>query len=90
MRLEQARNDERDSRRVFRWGIGAVIVVVLLVLAYNVVSHRRNDAAPTGAQGMTQPAPQSTTTSPSGGGGAGVGGVTGNGGGGGQGQTSTQ
>jgi uncharacterized membrane protein len=90
MRLEQARNDERDNRRVFRWGVGAVIVVVLLVVAYNVMSHRRNDAPPTGAQGMTQPAPQSAPTSPSGGGAAGVGGVTGNGGGGGQGQTSTQ
>ncbi|MCT8177844.1 hypothetical protein ACEN9J_37405 [Variovorax sp. Varisp41] len=90
MRLEQARSDERDGRRVFRWGIGAVIVVVLLVVIYNVMSHRRNDAAPAGGQGITQPAPQSAPASPNGGGAAGVGGVTGNGGDGGQSQTGTQ
>ena len=90
MRLEQAKNDERDNRRAFRWGICAVIVVVLLVAAYNVMSHRRNDTPPAGAQGLTQPAPQSAPASPSGDDPAGVGGVTGNGGGGGQGQTGTQ
>lgn len=90
MRLEQARRDEQDNRRVFRWGIGAVVVVVLLVVAYNVMSHRRNDASPAGAQGMTQPGPSSPPASPSGGGPAGAGGITGNGGGGGQAQTGPQ
>lgn len=90
MRIEQARNDERDNKRVFRWAIGAVIVVMLLVAGYNVMSHRRNDAATAGSQGMTQPAPSSQAASPGGGGTAGVAGVTGNGGGGGQSQTGTQ
>jgi len=64
-------------------------VVLLLVAGYNVMSHRRNDAATAGSQGMTQPTPSSQAASP-GGGTAGVGGVTGNGGGGGQSQTGTQ
>lgn len=90
MRLEQARSDEHDNRRAFRWGICAVIAVVLLVAVYNFMSHRRNDAAPAGAQGTTQPAPQSAPSNPNAGGPAGAGGVTGNGGGGGQAQTGTQ
>ena len=36
--MHEARSDTRDSNRAFRWGIALVVVLVLLVLAYNFVT----------------------------------------------------
>jgi hypothetical protein len=47
MNRQQAKSDQRDNKRVFRWGIVAVVVLVLLAIAaYNVLSARRA-ASPT-------------------------------------------
>jgi len=57
MTPQQARSDERDNQRVFRWGIGAAIFIFLLALAYNFMPQTREEVpvAPT-----TQSAPSST------------------------------
>jgi len=57
MTPQQARSDERDNQRVFRWGIGAAIFIFLLALAYNFMAQTREEVpvAPT-----TQSAPSST------------------------------
>jgi hypothetical protein len=36
--MHEARSDTRDSNRAFRLGIALVVVLVLLVLAYNFVT----------------------------------------------------
>lgn len=43
MKAQQARSDERDNRRVFRWGIGAAIFIFLLALAYNFLTQTREE-----------------------------------------------
>ncbi|VWX63218.1 hypothetical protein VARIO8X_90087 [Burkholderiales bacterium 8X] len=37
MDIEQRKNDSRDSKRAFRWGVIAVIVLVLGALAANFI-----------------------------------------------------
>ena len=42
MKQQQARNDDKDNRRVMRWGIAAVILlVVLAVLGYRLLTESR-------------------------------------------------
>jgi hypothetical protein len=42
MDKKQAQNDGRDNQRAFRWGIVAVIVLVVLAIAgYRILSERR-------------------------------------------------
>jgi hypothetical protein len=65
MNPRQARSDERDNQRVFRWGIGAAIFVFLLALAYNFLAQTREElpvrpATPT--QSAPQVAPANTPT----------------------------
>ena len=59
MKAQQARNDERDNRRVFRWGIGAAIFVFLLALAYNFLTQTREEG-PVKPETPTQSAPAGT------------------------------
>jgi hypothetical protein len=61
MKAQQARSDERDNKRVFRWGVGAAIVVFLLALAYNLLTQTREEG-PVKPDTPTQSAPQPTTT----------------------------
>jgi hypothetical protein len=42
---QQRRGDQQDNKRVFRWGIGAVIVLILAALVFNSFI-RRPDTAP--------------------------------------------
>jgi len=63
MNAQQAKSDERDNRRVFRWGIGAVIVVFLLALASNFLTQTREEGPvrpDTPTQSAPQPAPANT------------------------------
>lgn len=39
----QARSDQRDNARVFRWGVGAAIFVFILALAYNFLAQTREE-----------------------------------------------
>ena len=59
MKAQQARNDERGNRRVFRWGIGAAIFVFLLALAYNFLTQTREEG-PVKPETPTQSAPAGT------------------------------
>ena len=43
MKTQQAKSDERDNKRVFRWGIGAAITVLLLALLYNLLVQTREE-----------------------------------------------
>jgi hypothetical protein len=63
MKVQQARSDERDNRRVFRWGIGAAIVVFLLALAYNLLTQTREEG-PVKPDTPTQSAPQPAPANP--------------------------
>lgn len=36
---EQQRGDQNDNTRVFRWGIGAVLVLIAVVLIFNAFFH---------------------------------------------------
>jgi len=58
MKAQQARNDERDNRRVFRWGIGAAIFIFLLALAYNFLTQTREEG-PVKPETPVQSAPAS-------------------------------
>jgi hypothetical protein len=62
MKAQQARNDERDNKRVFRWGVGAAIVVFLLALLYNLLTQTREEG-PVKPDTPTQSAPQTTAPS---------------------------
>lgn len=64
MTPQQARSDERDNQRVFRWGIGAAIFIFLLALAYNFMPQTREEVpvAPT-TQSAPQVAPSNTAPS---------------------------
>ena len=57
----QARHDRRDNKRAFRWGAGAVAVLVVLALGYNMVSRERagplSPEAPTSEQRQQAPDP---------------------------------
>jgi len=66
MKAQQAKSDERDNRRVFRWGIGAAIVVFLLALLYNLLIQTREEG-PVKPDTPTQSAPQVTPQSTPGG-----------------------
>lgn len=59
----QARSDQRDNARVFRWGIGAAIFVFILALAYNFLAQTREEG-PVKASTPTQSAPQTAPASP--------------------------
>jgi hypothetical protein len=61
MKTEQAKSDERDNKRVFRWGIGAAITVLLLALLYNLLIQTREEG-PVKPETPTQSAPQLQTT----------------------------
>jgi hypothetical protein len=61
MKTQQAKSDERDNKRVFRWGIGAAITVLLLALLYNLLIQTREEG-PVKPETPTQPAPQVQTT----------------------------
>ena len=71
MKAQQAKSDERDNRRVFRWGIGAAIVVFLLALLYNLLIQTREEG-PVKPDTPTQSAPQVTPQSAPGGGAGGT------------------
>ncbi|QGW81848.1 hypothetical protein [Variovorax paradoxus] len=62
MKAQQARSDERDNRRVFRWGVGAAIVVFLLALLYNLLTQTREEG-PVKPDTPMQSAPQTTAPS---------------------------
>jgi hypothetical protein len=62
MKAQQARSDERDNKRVFRWGVGAAIVVFLLALLYNLLTQTREEG-PVKPDTPTQSAPQTTAPS---------------------------
>lgn len=62
MKAQQARSDERDNKRVFRWGVGAAIVVFLLALLYNLLAQTREEG-PVKPDTPTQSAPQTPTPS---------------------------
>lgn len=53
----QARSDQRDNARVFRWGVGAAIFVFILALAYNFLAQTREEG-PVKPSTPTQSAPQ--------------------------------
>jgi len=56
MNKQQAKNDGRDNKRAFSWGIIAVIVLVVLAIAgYNMLSARRDTSST--MQPSTLPAP---------------------------------
>lgn len=59
----QARSDERDNARLFRWGIGAAIFVFILALAYNFLTQTREEG-PVKPSTPTQSAPQTAPASP--------------------------
>lgn len=59
----QAKSDERDNARVFRWGIGAAIFVFILALAYNFLTQTREEGSVKPST-PTQSAPQTTPASP--------------------------
>lgn len=61
----QARSDERDNARLFRWGIGAAIFVFILALAYNFLAQTREEG-PVKPSTTTQSAPQTAPASPPG------------------------
>lgn len=70
MKAEQAKRDERDNRRAFRWGIGAAITVLLLALLYNLLIQTREEGPlkpDTPVQSAPQVAPQGTPGAPAGG-----------------------
>ena len=60
MKAQQARNDERDNKRVFRWGVGAAIFVFVLALVYNLLTQTREEG-PVKPDTPTQSAPQTTS-----------------------------
>ena len=60
MKAQQARNDERDNKRVFRWGVGAAIFVFVLALAYNLLTQTREEG-PVKPDTPVQSAPQTTS-----------------------------
>ena len=35
------RQNEKDNRRAFRWGVAAIVVLILAVVAYNLMSYQR-------------------------------------------------
>ena len=59
----QARSDERDNARLFRWGIGAAIFVFILALAYNFLAQTREEG-PVKPSTPTQSAPQAAPANP--------------------------
>jgi hypothetical protein len=59
----QARSDQRDNARVFRWGVGAAIFVFILALAYNFLAQTREEG-PVKPSTPTQSAPQTAPASP--------------------------
>jgi len=59
----QLKSDERDNARVFRWGIGAAIVVFILALAYNFLTQTREEG-PVKPSTPTQSAPQTSPANP--------------------------
>lgn len=57
MRQQQARSDEKDNRRVMRWGIAAVVLlVVLAVLGYRLLTESR-ERSPTMPEATSPQAP---------------------------------
>lgn len=61
---KQARSDSRDNKRVFWYGVVAVIVVILAAVAYNVYSQAKQPGsiiAPDPAVGTSKPTPDSTS-----------------------------
>lgn len=63
-RQEQARSDDRDDKRVFRWGaIAVAVLVVLAVLAYYLLSESR-ERSPVMREPTTQQAPQKPAAPP--------------------------
>ncbi|WP_235505136.1 hypothetical protein [Variovorax sp. Root318D1] len=71
MTPQQANSDERDNQRVFRWGIGAALIIFLLALAYNFLIQTREEgpvkpSTPTQSAPLVAPsgtAPQSAPSS---------------------------
>lgn len=59
MKMKQARNDERDSKRAFRWAAIIAALLILGAIAFNVVWYKKPpaniDNLP--AAGSTQPRP---------------------------------
>jgi len=51
----QQRTDERDSKRVLRWVVIAIVVLLVGVLSYNFLARERTGAAP--AAPPSTPAP---------------------------------
>lgn len=50
-------NETRDNKRAFRWGAMAVILLIVLALGYNLISHER--AGPLSPEGsVEQPSPE--------------------------------
>ena len=47
-------NETRDNKRAFRWGAIAVLVLIVLALGYNMISHER--VGPLGPDSQTQQA----------------------------------
>lgn len=63
-RQAQARSDDRDDRRVFRWGaIMVAVLVVLAVLAYYLLSESR-ERSPVMQEPAKQAAPQKPAAPP--------------------------
>lgn len=63
-RQAQARSDDRDDRRVFRWGaIAVAVLVVLAVLAFYLLSQSR-ERSPAAQEPSTQQAPQKPAAPP--------------------------
>jgi anti-sigma-K factor RskA len=63
-RQAQARSDDRDDKRVFRWGaIAVAILVVLAVLASYLLSESR-ERSPVVQEPATQQAPQKPAAPP--------------------------
>jgi hypothetical protein len=60
MKPEQARSDERDNHRVFRFGTIIAIVLALLAITYNLMLHKRAEGP------VNEPPTQSAPQNPSG------------------------
>ena len=60
-RQAQAKSDERDDRRVFRWGAVMVAVLVVLALLAYYLLHQSRERSPV-MQESTQQAPQKPAT----------------------------
>ena len=54
----QETSDDRDNRRVFRWGASAAVIVFLGALAYFYAVDKRGEAPPRPPAAQSQSAPR--------------------------------